>query len=115
MTPEKNRLATKPPPPPALYWPAGAEAETEREEVREMAKDDKRHDGLFFETALFGSIAMGQSNAGNRKDGKICRAQGGECRYNRKYYTPGMRDAKSWSMPCADDSCSERCPYLIEV
>jgi len=71
-------------------------------------------DGLLHATRLFGAMAMGPSNAGNRSDEKICAAQASECRYNHKYYTPGMRDAKSWSMPCADDSCPARCPYLRE-
>ena len=69
-------------------------------------------DGLFHLTALLGAIVNGQSNAGTRKDGKICTAQAGECRYNSRYYSLGMRDAKSWSMPCADDTCSEQCCYL---
>ena len=53
------------------------------------------NDGLFHAVALFGAIAAGPSNAGLRSDGKICTAQGGECRFNSRYYTPGMRDAKS--------------------
>ena len=73
-----------------------------------------KDDGLFLMTALQGAMAMGHSNAGIREDGKICTAQGGECRFNSRYYTPGMHDAKSWSMPCADDTCSARCPYLSE-
>lgn len=69
-------------------------------------------DGLFTLIGLTGAIANGQSNAGNRDDGKICTAQAGECRFNHRYYSPGMRDAKSWSMPCADNTCPDRCPYL---
>lgn len=61
---------------------------------------------------LFYGITAGPSNAGDRKDGKPCTAQPGECRFNSRYYTPGMGDAKSWSDPCADESCPERCPYL---
>jgi len=71
-------------------------------------------DGLLMMAGLLGAIANGPSNAGNRKDDKICAAQAGECRYNHKYYSPGMRDAKSWSMPCADESCPARCGYLQE-
>lgn len=70
------------------------------------------NDGLIHLVGLAGAIAGGPSNAGNCRDGKICTAQAGECRYNSKYYTLGMNDAKSWSMPCADDGCSKHCPYL---
>lgn len=69
-------------------------------------------DGLFHLVGLLGAIANGPSNAGERKDGKICTAQAGECRFNYLYYSPGMRDAKSWSMPCADETCPDKCPYL---
>jgi hypothetical protein len=72
------------------------------------------NDGLAMMAKLLGAIAMGPSNAGNRKDGKICTAQAGECRFNSRYYSLGMRDTKSWSMPCADESCPTRCPYLRE-
>jgi hypothetical protein len=73
-----------------------------------------KFDGLFHLTALYGAMAMGQSNSGNRQDGKICTAQGGECRYNSRYYSVGMRDAKSWSMPSADETCPAQCPYLTD-
>ena len=69
-------------------------------------------DGLGVLLGLAFGIAAGPTNAGNRKDGKICTAQPGECRYNSRYYTPGMRDAKSWSEPVADDTCPDRCYYL---
>ena len=69
-------------------------------------------DGLVTLVGLLGGMAAGPSNSGKRDDGKICTAQPGECRYNHRYYSPGMRDAKSWSMPCADDTCPDRCPYL---
>jgi hypothetical protein len=69
-------------------------------------------DGFFHLVGLLGAIANGPSNAGERKDGKICTAQAGECRFNHRYYSLGMRDAKSWSMPCADETCPDRCPYL---
>ena len=71
-------------------------------------------DGMATLVGLFGAISAGPSNAGSREDGKICTAQPGECRFNHRYYTPGMRDATSWSMPSADESCPERCPYLQE-
>jgi hypothetical protein len=69
-------------------------------------------DGLVNMVRLLGAMANGPSNAGNRKDNKICTAQAGECRFNSKYYTVGMRDAKSWDMPAADETCPDRCPYL---
>jgi hypothetical protein len=69
-------------------------------------------EGLATLLGLFYGMAAGPSNAGNREDGKICTAQPGECRYNSRYYSMGMRDAKSWSDPCADDTCDSRCPYL---
>lgn len=76
-----------------------------------MANDD----GLVTLVSLFGAMANGPSNSGSRADGKICTAQGGECRFNNRYYSLSMRDAKSWQMPCADDTCSECCPYLQET
>lgn len=73
-----------------------------------------KRDSLAEMAQLFGAMHNGPSRAGNRADGKICMAQGGECRFNRRYYTLGMADAKSWSMPCADNSCPTRCPYLVD-
>jgi hypothetical protein len=72
-------------------------------------------DGLFTLLGLAYGITAGPSNAGNRKDGKVCTAQPGECRFNFKYYTLGMGDAKAWSDPCADDTCPDRCPYLSDT
>ena len=71
-------------------------------------------DGLFTLIGLTRAIAAGPSNAGTRRDGKVCTAQAGECRFNHRYYSLGMRDAKSWSIPSADNTCSGRCPYLQE-
>lgn len=45
----------------------------------------------------------------------VCVAQGGECRYNHKYYTPGMRDTKSWTTPIIDEDCPNRCGYKMIV
>ena len=70
--------------------------------------------GLLTLIGLAGAIAAGPSNAGTRHDGKICTAQAGECRFNYRYYSLSMRDARSWSMPCADNSCSTNCPFLSE-
>lgn len=70
-------------------------------------------EGLFFAANLFAAINTRPNNAGTHKDGAICTAQGGECRYNPKFYTPGMRDQKSWTVPIADDSCPERCFGLV--
>jgi hypothetical protein len=72
------------------------------------------NDGLFTMVTLLGAMANGPSNAGDREDGKVCTAQAGECRFNGRYYSLGMRDAKSWSMPAADETCPDRCPYLSE-
>jgi hypothetical protein len=69
-------------------------------------------DGLMTLMGLFYGMAAGPSNAGRREDGKICTAQPGECRHNRKFYTPGMGDAKSWSECCADETCPDHCGYL---
>jgi hypothetical protein len=41
----------------------------------------------------------------------VCTAQGGECRYNPRYYSPGLRDAKSWTTPIIDHSCPNECPF----
>jgi hypothetical protein len=62
--------------------------------------------------ALMGAMAAGPSNCGLRRDGKICTAQGGECRYNPKFYTVGMHDARSWQQPVADETCPDQCCYL---
>ena len=70
------------------------------------------NDGLATLLSLAYGIAAGPSNAGCRKDGKVCVAQPGECRYNSRYYTLGMHDRKSWSDPCADDTCPDRCCFL---
>ena len=64
---------------------------------------------------LFGAIMAGPSNAGTRRDGAVCTAKPGECRHNYKYYTPGMRDTKSWSDPCADEECPMTCPFLSKT
>lgn len=41
----------------------------------------------------------------------VCVAQGGECRFNPKFYTPGMNDAKSWATPIVEETCPNKCPY----
>ena len=69
-------------------------------------------DGLLTLVGLVSAAHQGPANAGCRTDSRICTAQGGECRYNSQYYTMGMRDAKSWMQPYADNSCPERCCYL---
>lgn len=65
-------------------------------------------------TRLLAACNTRPSRAGNRRDKKVCDAKPGECRYNNKYYTPGMRDAKSWSMASSDETCDIKCPYLIK-
>lgn len=69
-------------------------------------------DGFFTAVNLFGAMVNGPSNSGARKDGLICTAQAGECRYNSSYYSLGMRGQKSWARPHADDRCPEQCCYL---
>lgn len=45
----------------------------------------------------------------------VCLAQGGECRYNHNYYSPGLSDKKSWTTPIIDESCRDECPYKVLV
>ncbi len=45
----------------------------------------------------------------------VCIAQGGECRYIHKYYSPGMQDTKSWTTPIIDADCPDRCNYKVLV
>lgn len=45
----------------------------------------------------------------------VCIAQGGECRYNHKYYSPGLNDKKSWTTPIIDKDCPDRCCYKVLV
>lgn len=39
----------------------------------------------------------------------VCIAKGGECRYNHRYYTSGMRNEKSWTTPIIDATCPNEC------
>ena len=41
----------------------------------------------------------------------VCLAKGGECRHNRNYYSPGLRDETSWTTPIIDSSCPNKCGY----
>lgn len=45
----------------------------------------------------------------------VCIAQGGECRYNSHYYSPGLSDTKSWTTPIIDEDCPDRCCYKVLV
>ncbi len=45
----------------------------------------------------------------------VCLAQGGECRYNHNYYSPGLQDRKSWTTPIIDESCPGECGYKVLV
>lgn len=45
----------------------------------------------------------------------VCIAQGGECRYNHDYYSPGLHDRKSWTTPIIDESCPDQCCYKVLV
>ena len=71
-------------------------------------------DSYEFGARLLSSCMMGRRKKGNRKDGKVCDAKPGECRFNNKYYSPGMRDEKSWSMPSSDETCNINCGFLID-
>jgi hypothetical protein len=69
-------------------------------------------DGFEMSVRLFAAMETRPSYHGTRKDGKVCHAKPGECRYNDDHYTPGLRDSKSWSLPIASEKCDERCPDL---
>jgi len=45
----------------------------------------------------------------------VCLAQGGECRYNHRYYSPGLNDRKSWTTPIIDESCPDQCCFKVIV
>lgn len=45
----------------------------------------------------------------------VCIAQGGECRYNHKYYSYRLNDAKSWRTPIIDEDCPDQCCYKMLV
>ena len=45
----------------------------------------------------------------------VCRAQGGECRFQGEFYSPGMRTPESWKTPVIRYSCPDRCPYKCLV
>lgn len=45
----------------------------------------------------------------------VCVAQGGECRYNHRFYTSGMNDTKGWTTPIIDETCPNRCGYKMIV
>jgi len=49
------------------------------------------------------------------KEKLVCLAQGGECRHNPDYYSPGLRDAGSWKTPIVDESCPNKCVYKVLV
>jgi hypothetical protein len=72
------------------------------------------NNSLFYSVNLLAAMNTRPSRHGDRRDKKICDAKPGEYRYNSKYYTPGMGDQKSWSLPSSDDSCPDTCCYLIK-
>lgn len=85
--------------------------------------DDKNKDSanIMARIVLFGGPQAGfNTNPETRErpcfievDGQklVCLAQGGECRYNYKYYSPGLNDAKSWTTPIIDEDCPDQCCY----
>ena len=45
----------------------------------------------------------------------VCRAQGGECRHQSEFYSPGLRTPESWRTPVISYSCPDSCPYKCLV
>lgn len=89
-----------------------------------MGNDD--HATLMERIVLFGGPQAGfNMNLGETEVEKpfmevngqklVCVAQGGECRYNHRYYSPGMGDAKSWRTPIINHDCPDRCGYKMLV
>lgn len=91
-----------------------------------MRKDQKRdlETEFLIRAALFGDMKPTQAMAAQQEDPFItlpngdqvvCLAQGGECRFNSKFYTPGMGDTKSWTVPQVDHTCPNRCGYKMVI
>ena len=97
------------------------------ENVRRNCNDDSERDAamLMNEMVLFGGPDVGfNTNPETEKrscfieiggEKIVCIAQGGECRYNYKYYSPGLNDRKSWTTPIIDEDCPDRCCYKVLV
>lgn len=91
-----------------------------------MARNDSKDEGFVMnEMVIFGGHQVGfHTNPETEKrqcfievNGQkiVCLAQGGECRYNYDYYSPGLNDKKSWTTPIIDFSCRDECPYKVLV
>jgi len=91
-----------------------------------MARNDSDYEGFMMnKMVLFGGCQVGfNTNPETEKrpcfievDGQkiVCLAQGGECRYNYNYYSPGLNDKKSWTTPIIDESCRDECLYKVLV
>ena len=92
-----------------------------------MVRNDSNDDGAFIMNAItiFGGCDVGfHTNPETEKrpcfveingEKLVCVAQGGECRYNYNYYSPGLSDRKSWTTPIIDESCPNRCCYKVIV
>lgn len=88
---------------------------------------EKEEAGIMAAAVIFGGSQAGFStnpdiNKGNVKpfieingEKLVCIAQGGECRYNHKFYSLGLNDTKSWTTPIIDESCPNRCYYKVIV
>ncbi len=90
------------------------------------SRDDEKDAALMMNAlTIFGGPAVGfNTNPKTKKrqcfievNGEkiVCIAQGGECRYNHKYYSPGLNDRKSWTTPIIDEDCPDRCCYKVLV
>jgi hypothetical protein len=89
------------------------------------SNDEKDAALMMNEISIFGGYAVGfNTNPETEKrdcfievDGEkiVCIAQGGECRYNYKYCSPGLNDIKSWTTPIADKDCPDQCCFKVLV
>lgn len=93
--------------------------------VKDEGNDEKDVGLLMNKMVLFGGCDVGFST--NPKTEKepcfievcgqkiVCLAQGGECRSNYRYYSPGLNDRKSWATPIIDEDCPDTCHYKVLV
>jgi hypothetical protein len=101
-----------------------------KEEVQDYRKEEsssRERDAAMLMNAMtiFGGPAVGfNTNPATQKrpcfieisgEKIVCVAQGGECRYNYKFYSPGLNDRKSWTTPIIDEDCPDRCCYKVIV
>lgn len=94
----------------------------DRDEVRDSEEDAAMMMNVM---TIFGGPAVGfNTNPETEKrpcfieiggEKIVCIAQGGECRYNHKFYSSGLNDRKSWTTPIVDEDCPDRCCYKVLV